>query len=84
MLRWITFFVVLGLLEWYAFQAVKTATQNRWLWLLYGLVVLTVFGSLFWGMYNRTEGMTVSLNYIIGCFLMIVVFQLLLIVFLFD
>ena len=83
MLRWITFFVVLGLLEWYAFQAVKTATQNRWLWLLYGLVVLTVFGSLFWGMYNRVEGMTVSLNYIIGGFLMIVVFQLLLIVFLF-
>ena len=72
-----------ALFEWYAFQAIKTVTQNRWIWLFYSIIVISIFGSLIWGGYNRSEGMTVSFNYAIGSFLMLIAFQILLIAFLF-
>lgn len=83
MLRWTLFILFFALFEWYAFQAIKTVTQNRWIWLFYSIIVISIFGSLLWGGYNRTEGMTVSFNYAIGSFLMLIAFQILLIAFLF-
>jgi len=83
MLRWTLFILFFALFEWYAFQAIKTVTQNRWIWLFYSIIVISIFGSLIWGGYNRSEGMTVSFNYAIGSFLMLIAFQILLIAFLF-
>lgn len=83
MLRWTLFILFFALFEWYAFQAIKTVTQNRWIWSFYSIIVISIFGSLLWGGYNRTEGMTVSFNYAIGSFLMLITFQILLIAFLF-
>ena len=83
MLRWTLFILFFALFEWYAFQAIKTVTQNRWIWLFYSIIVISIFGSLILGGYNRSEGMTVSFNYAIGSFLMLIAFQILLIAFLF-
>ncbi len=83
MLRWTLFILFFALFEWYAFQAIKTVTQNRLIWLFYSIIVISIFGSLIWGGYNRSEGMTVSFNYAIGSFLMLIAFQILLIAFLF-
>ena len=69
---------------WYAFQAIKTAFNNKWLLGVYSLIVVLVLGNFFWQFfgYDRTEGWTHAIAYAIGFFvalasLQIVLFSLL-------
>ncbi len=54
-MRWIPFIIFLTFLQWYAFQALKTLTQNKVWWALYGLIVTLTLGSF----YGKFSPMTV-------------------------
>ena len=46
-LRWIPLIIVILIVEWYAFQAIKTAFINKWLLGVYSLIVVLVLGNFF-------------------------------------
>jgi predicted MPP superfamily phosphohydrolase len=84
-MRWIPFVIVLLLLEWYAFQAIKTTTQNKGWWAFYGLMVLLLLGNFFWQIFtfDRSVGWTPGVAYSIGFFIALITAQLVLITLLF-
>jgi hypothetical protein len=45
-MRWITTILIFSILQWYAFQAIKTITSNRLIWLVYGVIVIVIIGNL--------------------------------------
>ena len=84
-MRWIPFVIVLLLLEWYAFQVIKTITQNKGWWVFYGLMVLLLLGNFFWQIFtfDRSVGWTPGVAYSIGFFIALITAQLVLITLLF-
>ena len=84
-MRWIPFIVFLIAIQWYAFQALKTLTQIRLWWFLYGFFVTLVLGSFLWQIYNydRSVGWTPSITYTVGWFIALITGQLVLIPILF-
>ena len=83
-LRWIPLIIVILIVEWYAFQAIKTAFNNKWL-LVYSSIVVLVLGNFFWQFfgYDRTEGWTHAIAYAIGFFVALASLQIVLFSFLF-
>lgn len=51
-MRWIIFFGILLLMEWYAFQAVRTLMDNRWIQRGYLLVSVLIIGYIAYTFYN--------------------------------
>ncbi|WP_340200456.1 metallophosphoesterase [Ascidiimonas sp. W6] len=45
MLRWTTFIFIYSIIDWYAFQAVKTLTKNQWVHYVYIAVSVIVVGN---------------------------------------
>lgn len=45
-MRWVITILIFCILQWYAFQGIKTVTSNRWFWLLYGVIVTIIVGNL--------------------------------------
>ena len=84
-MRWIPFIILLIVLQWYAFQAIKTITHNKIWWILYGLIVTLIIGSFLYQIFNfdRSIGWTPSINYSIGWFIALLSGQLILIPILF-
>ena len=84
-MRWIPFIILLIVLQWYAFQAIKTITHNKIWWILYGLIVTLIIGSFLYQIFNfdRSVGWTLSINYSIGWFIALLSGQLILIPILF-
>jgi predicted MPP superfamily phosphohydrolase len=84
-MRWIPFVILLIVLQWYAFQAIKTITHNKIWWILYGLIVTLIIGSFLYQIFNfdRSVGWTPSINYSIGWFIALLSGQLILIPILF-
>jgi predicted MPP superfamily phosphohydrolase len=84
-MRWIPFIILLIVLQWYAFQAIKTITHNKIWWILYGLIVTLIIGSFLYQIFNfdRSVGWTPSINYSIGWFIALLSGQLILIPILF-
>jgi len=84
-MRWLLFTLFLLLFEWYAFQALKTVTQNRYWIGFYILLCVSVLGFFFWQTmtFDRTVGMTRGFTYGIGFFLSLLVFQLVVVLILF-
>jgi hypothetical protein len=68
MLRWIIFIAVLGVIDFYAFQAMKTIVKNSWLHYLYFLISILVLGNLVYQLTNM-DGLSISTNIAIGLFL---------------
>jgi len=83
-MRWILTILFFVLFEGYAFQAVRTLTQQKSIWLVYGFLVLVIFGNMLYQSltFDRTTGMQVGMMYGIGFFISLFVFQLVLILFL--
>ena len=81
----IPFIILLIVLQWYAFQAIKTITHNKIWWILYGLIVTLIIGSFLYQIFNfdRSVGWTLSINYSIGWFIALLSGQLILIPILF-
>jgi len=79
-MRWIPFIIFLTVLQWYAFQALKTLTQSKIWWALYGLIVTLTLGSFLWQLfsYDRSVGWTPLITYTVGWFIALISSQLIL------
>ena len=78
-MRWVIFFGFLFITQFYAFQAIKTATQNKILIGIYISFVSIIYALLLYYSYARFAGFTHSMSFYIGFFLALSVFQLVLI-----
>ncbi len=78
-MRWVIFFGFLFITQFYAFQAIKTATQNKILIGIYISFVSIIYALLLYYSYARFSGFTHSMSFYIGFFLALSFFQLVLI-----
>lgn len=71
MIRWIIFILIFGIIDFYAFQAVKTITKLSWVYVCYILISVFVIGNLIYqiSIVDRNVGINVSMNLAIGLFL---------------
>tara|TARA_Y200000002_G_scaffold25156_1_gene18955 strand:- start:406 stop:1632 length:1227 start_codon:yes stop_codon:yes gene_type:complete len=85
MLRWIFIIIFFSVFEFYAFQAIKTITNNRSILLVYFLIVALILGNLTYHslIFDRSIGFTHYFGYALGLFLSLFVSQLCIISFLF-
>lgn len=58
LLRWVFILSITALIQWYAFQAIKTLTSNKSLHIIYGVVVLVILLLFYWQafFYDRAKG----------------------------
>ena len=84
-MRWIPFIIFIIIVQWYAFQAIKTITQNKFWWAIYALVVGIILGGVLWQTLNfdRTVGWIPIVAYSLGMFVALLSGQLLMICLLF-
>jgi predicted MPP superfamily phosphohydrolase len=84
MIRWILFFLFAALVEWYAFQAFKTAFDSKWLLRAYLLVSFLAFVYLVYAFlkFDRSQGQTHQTLVMLGLFLLIYIPKILVTVFL--
>ncbi|MEK9517193.1 MAG: metallophosphoesterase [Flavobacteriaceae bacterium] len=84
-MRWIPFIIFIIIVQWYAFQAIKTISQNKFWWAIYTLVVVIILGGVLWQTLNfdRTIGWTPIIAYSLGMFVALLSGQLLMICLLF-
>lgn len=83
-LRWIFFFVFFGLIQWYAYQAIKTIGFNKWMLSIYSLTIAIIFGNFIYHslFYTRATGFTPNFSIAIGTLLALFIFQFILVLFL--
>ena len=84
-MRLIPFIIFIIIVQWYAFQAIKTITQNKFWWAIYALVVGIILGGVLWQTLNfdRTVGWIPIVAYSLGMFVALLSGQLLMICLLF-
>src|SRR5690606_37918743 len=84
MTRWIFFFVFTAIVEFYAFQAVKTGFENKWVQRVYLLISLIAFVFLVYSFsrFDRSNGQNHQTLVTLGLFLLIYIPKLLITVFL--
>lgn len=85
LLRWVFILSITALIQWYAFQAIKTLTSNKSLHIIYGVVVLVILLLFYWQafFYDRAKGFSHFMSYSLGLFFSLFLFQSFLIIFLF-
>ncbi len=76
-MRWILTIGLLLIFQWYSFQAIKTLTSAKWIWMVYILIVLLIIGNLLLHTlyFERTPQTEPRLMYAIGFFISLFVFQ---------
>ncbi|MFZ9074428.1 MAG: metallophosphoesterase [Flavobacteriaceae bacterium] len=76
-MRWIITLLFLAVFQWYSYQAIKTITSNRWMLLLYFILVLMIIGNLVFHtlVIERSTTMEPRLMYAIGFFVTLFAFQ---------
>ncbi len=84
MLRWIILIALYILIDIYAFQAVKTVTNNRWLHWLYLVISILVLGLFIYAITSGQARTNPKLAYIFGFFLAFFVPKLLVNIFMFG
>ena len=84
LLRWLFFLSFYGLLQWYAFQTIKTLGWSRPLVIGYVALVLIIFSNfLYFSIgFDRSTGWTQAISFSLGLFLALMVFQMILVLFL--
>jgi len=84
-MRWVPYIVFLIVVEWYAFQALKTVTQNKVWWTFYGVTVSLILGNIIWQtlIFDRSVGWTPWIAYGVGSFIALLSGQLVMILVLF-
>jgi predicted MPP superfamily phosphohydrolase len=77
--RWIILFVIIAIIEIYAFQAVKTFTKVRWVQLSYIVISVAAVAFVFYGFskFDRSVGQTPLFMMTIGVLLLVLVPKLL-------
>ena len=85
-MRWIIFIAIYILIDVYAFQALKTVSNNRWIYGVYVLISVALLGLVIYQLNygNSTRTMTPARMYTFGLFLAVFVPKLLLIVIMFG
>jgi predicted MPP superfamily phosphohydrolase len=76
-MRWIITIGLLLIFQWYSFQGIKTVTTNKWIWIIYIVLVVLIIGNLLLHtLYlERTPTKEPRLMYAIGFFISLFVFQ---------
>ena len=71
MIRWIIFILIFGIIDFYAFQAVKTITKQSWMYICYVLISMVVIGNLIYQIttVDKNVGLNIKMNLAIGLFL---------------
>ena len=84
-MRWVPYIIFLIVVEWYAFQALKTLTQNKVWWTFYGVTVSLILGNIIWQtlIFDRSVGWTPWIAYGVGSFIALLSGQLVMILVLF-
>lgn len=80
MIRWLIFLLIFGVIDLYAFQALKTVSKNNWIHITYwGLSVLVIGNFIFhyYG-FTRSDGFSHSHGYAFGFFLTLLIPKVLL------
>ena len=85
-LRWTLFIAFYLVIDFYAFQAFKTTFKNKWLHALYWLLTILVLSNFVYQLvsFNRSVGLTTTVNNAIGFFLSLFVPKLFIVLFLFG
>ncbi len=86
MVRWIIFVVIIGIADYYAFQALRTVTKSNWWYALYWLFTAAVIGNFIFQFYgfNRSNGFSQSNALAVGFLIALVVPKLVLIAVMFT
>ncbi len=85
MLRWIIALIVLGAIDFYAFQAIKTVFKKRWIRILYtSLSVCIIIAFVYFVGVQRKGVLEPPANYVLGVFLSFLLAKIILIFFLFS
>jgi len=74
MLRWTIFIVIYLIIDFYAFQAFKTISKSKWLYVIYWFITILVMINFLYQLsinFNRSIGLTTSTNQAIGFFLIL-------------
>ena len=76
MLRWIIIFLFFSLFGTYAFQAIKTLTQQRSILILYWVIVVLVMGNFTYQSisYSRDDTFNPGMSLALGLFLSLFIF----------
>ena len=76
-MRWVISILFIVLFQWYAFQAIKTITNERSILVTYWFIVIAILGNILWHtlFFDRSGGFTHSLSYSIGFLLSLLLFQ---------
>ena len=87
MLRWIIFTAIYLVIDFYAFQAFKTVSKSKWLYIIYWLITILVMINFLYQLsinFNRSVGLTTSTNQAIGFFLILFIPKIALLLFMFG
>lgn len=70
MLRWFVFIVIIVIIDYYAFQAIRTLIKSSWTHYLYLLISVLVLGNFIYELTHiNGNGLSISTNIAIGLFL---------------
>ena len=71
MIRWLIFVVIFGLIDIYAYQAVRTSFRNKWVNIAYLIISIIVLGNFIYQLatFDRGSGLNIKVNWAIGLFL---------------
>ncbi|MBO3115530.1 metallophosphoesterase [Winogradskyella sp. DF17] len=85
-MRWFIFILLVGIADYYAFQALRTITKGNWWYVLYWLFTLGVIGNFVYQFYgfNRSNGFSQSNSLAVGFLIAMVVPKLVLIAIMFT
>jgi uncharacterized protein len=85
MLRWIIFIVIFGIIDFYAFQAIKTLIKSSWSHYLYVLISILVLGNFVYQLTHMGgKGLSIKTNIAIGLFLTLYLPKIVMMLFMFG
>lgn len=68
MIRWIIFILIIAIIDFYAFQTLRTLTKSNWWYAIYWAFTIAIIGNFIYQFYgfNRSDGFSHSNSYAIG------------------
>jgi predicted MPP superfamily phosphohydrolase len=86
MIRWLIFILIFGIIDIYAFQAVRTTFKNKWINIAYLIISIIVLGNFIYQLVNmdRSAGLQIKVNLAIGLFLTLYVPKMVVMVLMFG
>ena len=75
MIRWLIFILIFGIIDIYAFQAVRSTFRNKWINIAYLIISIIILGNFIYHLVtmDRSAGLQIKVNLAIGLFLMLYV-----------